>query len=137
MGEVSYISVVLKILSRKTPRLWVSTSLNLLQKLVEISSFSCCYVEEMITSCWTELLQIYGLASLGQSYKSTTIIKNVWAINMEKGVSYQTHMVGTNADMIHPRNIRDFSLQSDGDRCTKPKHWDYLLWPLIWVKRSL
>lgn len=41
---------------------------------------------------------------------------------MEEGISYQTHMVGTNADMIHPRNIRDFSLQSDGDRCTKPKH---------------
>lgn len=76
----------------------------------------------MITYRWTELLQIYGLASLGQSYKSTTIIKNVRAINMEEGISYQTHMVDTNADVIYPRNIRDFSLQSDGDRCTKPKH---------------
>lgn len=107
----------------------VSTSLNLLQQLVVVSSS--CFVEEIITYCWTELLLIYELESTSflntKSYKTTIIIKNLWAINMEKSISYQTHMVCTNADMEHPKNIRDFSVQSDGDRCTKPKHWDYLL----------
>lgn len=55
---------------------------------------------------------------------------------MGESVSYQTHMVCTNADMIYPRNIRDFSVQSDGDRCTKPKHWDYLLYDLSFGKNE-
>lgn len=40
-------------------------------------------------------------------------------------------MACTNADMTNPTKIKDFPVQLDEGRCTKPKHFDYLLYDLL------